>query len=61
MTTTICELKWIKGLLSSLGISYTNSMQLHCDSQSTLHIAINPIFHKKNKTYQVIEMNYKSN
>ncbi|RDY07380.1 hypothetical protein CR513_08526, partial [Mucuna pruriens] len=42
MTATICKLKWIKNLLASLCISRTNPMQLHYDSQSTLHIAANP-------------------
>lgn len=45
MATTTCELKWLKALLLSLGVTHTRPMLLYCDSQAALHIAANPVFH----------------
>jgi hypothetical protein len=53
MAATTCELKWIKGILSSLGILHSKPMSLHCDSQATLHIAKNPVFHERTKHIEV--------
>jgi len=44
LAMTTCELKWLKGILSSLGI-HTTPMLIQCDSQVALHISQNPIFH----------------
>ncbi|AES72669.2 SPFH domain/band 7 family protein [Medicago truncatula] len=49
MANTTCELKWVKSILCSLGISHSMPMQLYCDSQSALHIAKNPVFHERTK------------
>ena len=49
MAVTTCELKWLKLLLSSLGILHSQPMRLYCDSQSALHIARNPVFHERTK------------
>ncbi|XP_021719900.1 uncharacterized protein LOC110687549 [Chenopodium quinoa] len=49
MAVTTCELKWLKSLLSSLGILHPKPMKLYCDSQSALHIAKNPVFHDRTK------------
>jgi len=49
MATTMCELKWLKGLLHSLGIGHLRPMLLYCDSQVALHIAANPVFHERTK------------
>ena len=46
MTTVTRELKWLKDLLHSLGIYHSQLMRLHCDSQATLHIVKNPVFHE---------------
>ncbi|GAA0152798.1 transmembrane signal receptor [Lithospermum erythrorhizon] len=51
--TVTCELKWFKGLLHSLGISHSHPIHLHCDSQSALHIAQNPVFHERTKHIKV--------
>ncbi|XP_074299020.1 uncharacterized protein LOC141630027 [Silene latifolia] len=53
MVAVLCELKWVKGLLSSLGVSVPCPMRLYCDSQSTLHIAQNPVFHKRTKHIEI--------
>ncbi|KAL6342462.1 hypothetical protein AAG906_011152 [Vitis piasezkii] len=43
MATTTCELKWLKGLLSTLGVMHSDPMHLYYDSQAALHITANPI------------------
>jgi hypothetical protein len=41
MATTSCELKWLKGILSNLGVVHDEPMIIHCDSQTAIHIAKN--------------------
>jgi hypothetical protein len=53
MATTACELKWLKALLLSLGVSHSLPMRIYCDSQSALHIAANPVFHERTKHIEV--------
>ncbi|XP_057251474.1 uncharacterized mitochondrial protein AtMg00810-like [Beta vulgaris subsp. vulgaris] len=53
MAVTTCELKWLKSLLSSLGVLHSRPMRLFCDSQSALHIAKNPVFHDRTKHIEV--------
>lgn len=53
MATTTCELKWLKSLLSELGIFHKGPMRLHCDNQAALHIAQNPVFHERTKHIEV--------
>jgi hypothetical protein len=53
MANTTCELKWVKSILCSLGISHSMPMQLFCDSQFALHIAKNPVFHERTKHIEV--------
>jgi len=53
MATTTCELKWLKGILSNLGIDHGKPMIIHCDSQAAMHIAKNPVFHERTKHIEV--------
>ena len=53
MANTTCELKWLQGLLSSLGIPHPEPMRLYCDNQAALHIAKNPVFHEWTKHIEV--------
>ena len=53
MATITCVLKWLKGLLISLGIHHPEAIPLYCDSQSTLHFANNPVFHERMKHIEV--------
>lgn len=53
MTTITCELKWLKRLLLSLGVHHPKAIPLFCDSQSTLHIAKNFVFHEHTKHIEV--------
>ncbi|CAL5412836.1 unnamed protein product [Camellia sinensis] len=49
MTQGICELLWIKLLLSDMGIGQTDSMQLYCDNKAAINIAHNPVQHDRIK------------
>ncbi|GAA0152789.1 hypothetical protein LIER_37560 [Lithospermum erythrorhizon] len=49
LTAVTCELKWLKGLLSDFGVSSGRSVPVYSDSQSTLHLAHNPVFHERSK------------
>ena len=49
MTSTTCELIWLKGLLLDLGFSSSTPMSLMCDNQAAIHIVANPMFHEKTK------------
>ncbi|WVZ20882.1 hypothetical protein V8G54_008204 [Vigna mungo] len=53
MANTICELKWLKAILSNLGVPHPHPIHIHCDSQSALHIAKNPVFHERIKHIEV--------
>ncbi|XP_048497665.1 uncharacterized mitochondrial protein AtMg00810-like [Beta vulgaris subsp. vulgaris] len=53
MAAITCELKWLKGLLLSLGVHHPKAIPLFCDSQSALHIAHNPVFHERTKHIEV--------
>lgn len=53
MANTICELTWLKAILSSLGVLHPQPIQLYCDNQAALHIAKNPVFHERTKHIEV--------
>ncbi|KAL9244373.1 hypothetical protein vseg_018154 [Gypsophila vaccaria] len=53
MAYTTCELKWLKGLLNFFGYPHKQSIRLSGDSQSSLHIARNPVFHERTKHIEV--------
>ena len=53
MAAITCELKWLKGLLLSLGVHHPKAVKLFCDSQSALHIARNSVFHERTKHIEV--------
>ena len=53
MTTTTCELVWIKQLLQELKFCEVKQMKLYCDNQAALHIASNPMFHERTKHIEI--------
>jgi hypothetical protein len=44
-----CEIVWLRRVLQDLGISQTEATSLFIDSQSTIKLAKNPVFHSKTK------------
>ncbi|XP_068319446.1 uncharacterized mitochondrial protein AtMg00810-like [Pyrus communis] len=53
MTSTTCELVWLCKLLCDLGVFNSQSMPRYYDNQATMHIASNPLFHKRTKHIEV--------
>ncbi|GKA05623.1 retrovirus-related pol polyprotein from transposon TNT 1-94 [Tanacetum coccineum] len=53
MALTTGELKWLKGILNSLGTDHPQPMLLYCDSLTALHISRNPVFHERTKHIEV--------
>ena len=43
MTLGVCELLWIKNVLSDLDFKQNETMSLYCDNTSTIAIAHNPV------------------
>ncbi|KAI3764834.1 hypothetical protein L2E82_14851 [Cichorium intybus] len=46
------ELIWLKNFLSELGMQQEDCV-LHCDNQSAVHLAKNPVFHSRTKHIQM--------
>ena len=53
MVVETCELVWIKQLLGELKFAEIGHMELVCDNQPALHIASNPVFHKRTKHIEI--------
>ena len=53
MAVVIVNLKWLKGLLCSLGGASPKSDSLFCDSQYPLQIAQNSVFHEHTKHIEI--------
>ena len=49
----ICELLWLKILLSEIGYEPKEPMLLYCDNQATREIANNPVQHDRTKHIEV--------
>lgn len=47
------EVTWVVRLLEELGLSILKPVTLHCDNQSALHIARNPVLHERTKHIEV--------
>ncbi|CAL2266170.1 unnamed protein product [Prunus armeniaca] len=44
-----CKLKWLRYILKDLNVPHSKPTTLHCDNQSALHIARNPVFQERTK------------
>ncbi|GAV63858.1 hypothetical protein CFOL_v3_07376 [Cephalotus follicularis] len=53
MANVTGELQWIHMLLAKIGFPVTRPYTLHCDNQSTMHIASNSVFHERTKHIEV--------
>ncbi|XP_056175262.1 uncharacterized mitochondrial protein AtMg00810-like [Syzygium oleosum] len=53
MAKTVCEIVWIRGLLSDLGVQIDGASKLFCDNDAALKLVANPIFHERTKHIEV--------
>ncbi|CAL2237530.1 unnamed protein product [Prunus armeniaca] len=53
MTKGICELLWLRKLLTELGYKPTFTMNLFCDNKAAIAIAQNPVQHDRTKHVEV--------
>ena len=53
MAAAASEVTWLVRLLEELGISNLTPVTLHCDNQSAIHIAKNPVFHERTKHIEI--------
>lgn len=49
MASAASEVTWLVRLLAELGVDNLQPVTLHCDNQSALYIAKNPVFHERTK------------
>ncbi|CAL8991611.1 unnamed protein product [Prunus brigantina] len=53
MAHGVCELLWIRRLLTKLGFKPEKPMELHYDNKSAIDIAHNPVQHDRTKHVEV--------
>ena len=53
MTQSVCEIMWLHQLLMEVSIETTVPVKLWYDNQAALHIASNPVFHKRTKHIEI--------
>ena len=53
MAKGLCELLWLRNLLTEVGFSPRSTMNLFCDNKAAIDISHNPIQHDRNKHVEV--------
>ncbi|CAL1384088.1 unnamed protein product [Linum trigynum] len=49
----VCEVEWMKRLLSELIVEVHLPITVYCDNKSAIHIAENPVFHERTKHIEI--------
>lgn len=53
MGHAVSEVIWLRSLLTSLQVECKSPTTLHCDNQTAIHLAANPIYHERTKHIEV--------
>jgi hypothetical protein len=53
MVKGICELLWIRKVLTELGFEPNNEMKLFCDNKAAIDISHNPVLHDRIKHIEI--------
>nr|XP_043629740.1 uncharacterized mitochondrial protein AtMg00810-like [Erigeron canadensis] len=53
MAAAAAEITWLIRLLEEFGVTGLKPVTLHCDNQSALHVAKNPVFHERTKHIEI--------
>ena len=53
MASGLCELLWLRLLLTELRLFRGGSLRLYCDNQATINIVNNPIQHDRTKHIEI--------
>lgn len=53
ITVTVAKLVWLLGLLKEIGIDTTQPTKIYTDSNSTMQIESNPVYHKRTKHIEI--------
>ena len=53
MTRTVCEMISLKNLMLGLDFKQSEPMPMHCDNQSAIYIAQNPVFHERTEHIEI--------
>ncbi|GAV59364.1 hypothetical protein CFOL_v3_02895 [Cephalotus follicularis] len=53
MASITCEVVWILGVLTDMGVTRIKPASLYCYNKNALHIAANPMYHERTKHIEI--------